>query len=510
MMVQELVRRARRRFLGNEVLAQSAYAISVALGAVVLLLILGAQLLDWRWLVLLPAAAFALGVFRTARRLPSPYAIAQLVDRRMGLADTISTAFFFAEPRHGVLEPVCQALQVRADRLAETVRPRQAVPFTVPRAIYTVGILALIASSLFALRYGLSRKLDLRPPLARIIQHSLFGEGFEQQAALQNKKMNAKPPDLRDTMGLSIPDGNSRTPGDLDAAPDSALDSIDVPDVNNDDQTGPSPNGKSKGRTPGTDPVEGDQKESEAGENTQASAGSENSLEGPQGESQGKQQAEKSGGKQSSGAAGENSSLMARLRDAMTNLLSRMRQQSNGAGTQQPSAQAGRGKNQQAGGQKGSAGQGRQQSGGQEGADAQEGQPGDDARNAQNALGRGSGPSSDQQASKQPGSGIGRQDGSKDVKLAEQLAAMGKISEIIGKRSANVTGEVTVEVSSGNQQLRTPYSQSKAAHADAGGEISRDEVPVALQPYVQEYFEQVRKQPGETRPPAKPSSQRPR
>ena len=59
---------------------------------------------------------------------------------------------------------------------------------------------------------------------------------------------------------------------------------------------------------------------------------------------------------------------------------------------------------------------------------------------------RSAGQSGQQPASKQPGSGIGRQDGSKDVKLAEQLAAMGKISEIIGKRSANVTGELTVEV----------------------------------------------------------------
>ena len=100
----------------------------------------------------------------------------------------------------------------------------------------------------------------------------------------------------------------------------------------------------------------------------------------------------------------------------------------------------------------------------------------------------------DDQASKQPGSGIGKQDGSKDVKLAEQMAAMGKISEIIGKRSANITGEMTIEVQSGKQQLRTPYSASNATHAEAGGEINRDEVPVVYQPYVQQYFEQMRKQ----------------
>ena len=85
-------------------------------------------------------------------------------------------------------------------------------------------------------------------------------------------------------------------------------------------------------------------------------------------------------------------------------------------------------------------------------------------------------------------------DGDKAIKNAEQLAAMGKISEILGKRSTTISGEATVEVQTTNQQLRTPYAQKGAQHTQGGAEISRDEVPVALQPYVQQYFEQVRKQ----------------
>ena len=87
-----------------------------------------------------------------------------------------------------------------------------------------------------------------------------------------------------------------------------------------------------------------------------------------------------------------------------------------------------------------------------------------------------------------------KQRGNKEARLAEQLAAMGKISEIIGKRSANVTGEISVEVPSNQQPLRTGYSQNNATHSDAGGEISRDEVPVIFQQYVQQYFAQVHKQ----------------
>jgi hypothetical protein len=72
---------------------------------------------------------------------------------------------------------------------------------------------------------------------------------------------------------------------------------------------------------------------------------------------------------------------------------------------------------------------------------------------------------------------------------------MGKITEIIGKRSANLTGEATLEVKSTTQQLHTQYAQRSAQHAQTGSSISRDEVPVALQAYVVQYFEQVRKQP---------------
>jgi hypothetical protein len=80
-------------------------------------------------------------------------------------------------------------------------------------------------------------------------------------------------------------------------------------------------------------------------------------------------------------------------------------------------------------------------------------------------------------------------------------AAMGKISELLGKRAQNVTGEVMVEVGSGKQQLKTPLAQRNATHNEAGGEIHRDEVPLMYQQFVQQYFEEIRKGP-----PAKPAA----
>jgi hypothetical protein len=51
-----------------------------------------------------------------------------------------------------------------------------------------------------------------------------------------------------------------------------------------------------------------------------------------------------------------------------------------------------------------------------------------------------------------------------------------------------------VEVQSTSQQLRTPYAQRGSQHSQGGAEINRDEVPVALQTYVEQYFELARKQ----------------
>ena len=113
----------------------------------------------------------------------------------------------------------------------------------------------------------------------------------------------------------------------------------------------------------------------------------------------------------------------------------------------------------------------------------------------QASQGKSEGRSNNQPNSPDGKSGIGKQDGDKAAREAAELAAMGKLSEIIGKRAANITGEVMVEVSSGKQQLKTQYSDRNGAHAESGGEINRDEVPLAYQQYVQQYFAQMRKLP---------------
>ena len=486
-MVLETVRRARIRIIANETIRHSAFAAIAALASLIALLVAGTQILDWVWLLLLPSLAIAAGIYLTWRRTPSDYQTAQSIDRNLALADTLSTAVFLASDARGAAD-MRRGQWAQAEHVAAGVDLRRAVPIRMPRAIYAAAVLALIAASLFALRYGLDRRLDLHAPLARLVEQKLGYPETREAAARDPRKppLDRKNPD---ETGVALEDPQQQGPGELDAAPDSALDSPNVPDVDNNNQSGRPENSKMAQ----SGQLEGGDKQDDQPEGISANAGNQQSGEGKQATGAGRPG--QSGDKQASGNSGDNSGLLGKFRDAMSSLMNHVRPQSGPQGGQQPAAaQNGQPKGQQSGaGQNGKQGQ---QPGDAQQGNGQEGQPGDDSQNAQNAQSGSPGESGQQPAAKQPGSGIGRQDGNKDVKLAEQLAAMGKISEIIGKRAASVSGEVTVEVQNSNQQLHTPYAPSAAHHAETGGEIHRDEVPVALQAYVQQYFEQVRKQAG--------------
>jgi hypothetical protein len=144
--------------------------------------------------------------------------------------------------------------------------------------------------------------------------------------------------------------------------------------------------------------------------------------------------------------------------------------------------------------QQGMQSQGKQQGEGQPSADQQgDSQNGEKMAGDKSKSGEKNGDRPGDQNSK---SGMGSQDGEKAIREAQQLAAMGKLSEILGKRAQQVTGEMSVEVSSGKQQLKTQWSERKALHADTGAETNRNEIPLAYQSYIQRYFEEVRKTPG--------------
>lgn len=492
-----LLQRVRRRLLTQLILEQIIVAFGAAMAGVAILLLLGTQVLDWYWLVGVFAAAFAFGMWRVVRRAPSRYQLAQTIDARLELHDTLSTAYFFHTQHSRRAAPEAVAIQnEQAERAARSIDPAAAFPYVFPKALYGAFGIALVAFGMFAVRYGVIRSLDLRPSLVKIA----FNTFVRSKDELVTHKKNAVRKQLEEQLrklgiNLTPPEQN---PNQIEPNPDSMLNAANS-DVDNSESAPDS--AKSKPNTApnerqATDPSEGDpqsDRPSQAG----AESASDQQPSGDNGSPQnGKQNAPPKGSEQSKG-----DSMMDKMRDAMANLLNKLKMQPRGSESSQMSQNSEQSRSQQGKSDKNSQSAGRNKS---EGTDSQ-GQQGEQqaqGNQTQSAQGKSGDRNADRQPSQDAKSGIGKEDGDKAAKEAEQLAAMGKISEILGKRAQNVTGEVMVEVPSGKQQLRTQYSGKSAVHTDSGGEISRDEVPLIYQQYVQEYFEQIRRAPPAASAPA--------
>ena len=68
------------------------------------------------------------------------------------------------------------------------------MPYRMPRGVYVMAALSLVASSLFALRYGLSRSLDLKQPLASFLPESLRAGKRTEQADNARRKPKQRSP----------------------------------------------------------------------------------------------------------------------------------------------------------------------------------------------------------------------------------------------------------------------------------------------------------------------------
>lgn len=471
-MIDQILNQARRRMIRNRLVARLGFSGACFAGALVLLLILGTQILEWWVPLILGLVTFGGGMLWEFLKAPTRERVARVLDRRCGLADALATAVHF---RDSTSEMV-QAQRGRAESAARTVDLALALPLRLPRSVYALAGLGVVATMLFVFRYGIERDLDLRAPIAliRIDPLSMAARADEKSRQRTNAKAEPAPTDLMSRLGDSTPD-NPLAQG-LENQPESAVNT-------------PGKDSKDAGKA---QLAEGKQESGDPEESSGAEAGAGAPKDGadqPPSSRDGAPQSAQAGGK-SPGASDASSGLMSRLRDAVSSLMSKMK-----PGGQQPQ------NGQQANGKQAGGNQHAGQKSGQQGQAGRQGnqpqQESDEsvaADSEQMAPEQGSGKGSDQNASAKPGSGMGRQDGSKELKDAEQLAAMGKLSEIIGRRSATVTGEMTIEPQSGPQQLRTGYTHSTAKHGESGGDVSRDEVPVALQSYVQQYFEQVRRQ----------------
>jgi hypothetical protein len=471
---------------------------AAALGGAALILIVGSDLLAWRWLTAVFVLGAAVGVWGTWRKLPDRYRIAQELDRRAGLSDLLSTAYYFrdGERRKQATAEVWEQNQESAESVSGSLDVSALIPWRTPRLVAAMGGLSVLLFGLMILRYGLTGSLDVRSPVVAGL-NTFFGSSKEPlRQSHSGKKKPGEPP-----MGISV-DDPSQERRDLDAAADEILAETLTPDVNAGVETMDSAKAerrelKAVGEE-GAPLDEGEEGDLTASDSADGKAGSQEGSASEMAKS-GKQQGQNS---QQPKQEGAQSNLMDKMRDAMANLLAKLKAQNEGQKSSQQAQKGAQGGGETKGSQSAQNKKGSPSGKGSPTDDADgadEGQPGDQAQSGQ---GKGSDNGNDQQSQASAQSGMGKQDGTKDIKDAEQLAAMGKLSEIFGKRAQNLTGEIMVEVtSSRQQQLRTGYAQRGGTHREAGGEIQRDEVPLDLQPFVQQYFEQLRQSAPQTAEP---------
>jgi hypothetical protein len=461
-MLFQLISRARRRLLCNAIAAEAARAAAVTAALLTLLLLLGTDILGWHWLIAVPAATLAAGLSLAIRRVPGFYLTAQIVDVRLRLADTLSTALFYSDPE-AARRPdtgMRQGQHERALHACQSIRAADAVPFRAPRMLYAAAPLALVAGSLFILRYTWRDHLDLRQPMPAIAECLLRLSKVQLSDLLERKEPPAKRPqaehnsasDTAESAGTGDPSAHA-PPNDLSAEAEEREDR--------------GAHSSAANEAPGTPP------------DSNRAQGSADRREGQQ----------QSGGGQEARQSDSSSSLISKLSDALRTMWSQLNPESKGrSGGEMREASLGRDPS-------GQGGRLDQRQNGRSAREPSAGQPG----SAQGSRGQGQQKSStmgsgddDGAGKKQGASSAGSEEGDKEAKKADELAAMGRISVILGKRSENLTGNAAVQTVSGEQTLTTPYADARATHIHGGAEIDRDEVPVALQDYVQRYFAAVR------------------
>jgi hypothetical protein len=471
--LSDLLERARRRLFSQLALDKGALALVIGMAGVILLLLAGTQILDWYWPLLLIAVSLGVGIYRLRKSLPSFYKLAQQIDRRLGLADTLSTAVHFAAHPEPGREAVCECQRRDAELVAQRVDIQKALPPSRSRYLLPAAGLVLVAFGLFAVRYAVTGGLSLEPSLLKIAYDSFFGPPPQQLAKNQAKRLNM----AQQPFDAGNPDAQPTT---TDQQPQDLLDTKDSSDA---DKAAGDDNAKQAADK------QGDQDGKDADKQGQDKGDNKDGKPGDKGSKDGKDAQDKEGGNQDKqGNNPSDGGVLNKIKDALANMLNKMKPNSAQKSQQQNAKNQSNEKGEKA--DKGDKQQQESQNQGDE-ANPDSKQNGDqkqsDDAKANNQPGK---PSSQESAS-----GAGSQDGDKKARDAKALEAMGQISEVLGKRSATVTGEVMVEVGSTKQTLKTPFADREATHAEAGGEIHRDEVPLIFQPFVERYFEEIRKTP---------------
>src|SRR5271155_5334797 len=183
--VARLIRHARRRQMRNLLVHEASFAAALALGGFLLLLLLGTQVLNWYWPVILFAGSLGVGAYRARNKFLSSYRVAQSLDARLNFCDALSTSYFFQQHAdRSLASPEVVEYQSRiAEALARTADVRRGLPFIPPRTFYVNAALSVAVLGMFGLRYGINHSLELRSSLVHVSFDGFLGSGRDIAAA---------------------------------------------------------------------------------------------------------------------------------------------------------------------------------------------------------------------------------------------------------------------------------------------------------------------------------------
>jgi hypothetical protein len=475
--LSDTLRRAARRRLFVLLATEAGGALAVVSALFCLLLLAGAQVLGALPLLMLAAAGVAWIVWRVRRQWLDAYGTAQALDRRFALPDTISTAWHFEDAeKHDAarlerLRPLVQRQQERAAEAVAQISLADAFPLQLSRVHLAGAVLCIAAVSLFAYRYFAADSLNFREQLASL--HIPFIDGEDGPPPMTGDELFRPEPEIRQSPLADYTPPYDPSRERLDGTYN------DMPPI-----TGINVSDENMGQN-----GESDSSESESASNLREQLTADpRRQQGNQG-----REGKKGDGEQRKGEEKGNS-LFDKFQQAMNNMMDKLTNRDN----QNMDQRGEQGKNQNAKNKSDQQGDGADDSSDREGnqksdnaeanENAQQGQGGQNAKQVNQQANS----AATEKASDAPSS-VGAEDGSKELAAAKQIEAMGKIAEILGQRMDQVKGEMKVEVQAQKEQtLSTQMRNVRATHRDAGGELSRDEVPLRLQNYVKEYLKNAR------------------
>ncbi len=461
--MQTAVDQARKRLLAQLGLRDALLAAAVALAGPALLLILGTDRFPSLLLWVFVAAGVGWALYHWRSDQPSGYSAAQLLDQRWGAQDQIATAYFFRDR----LDPqASRQRELAAGSVGGDVG--EALPLEWPRVGWAAAALLAATVLLLAVRLSVMPTLSFQPGLAPLLFPSLT---HSEPQMLEREELPREEGEEAARLSDAAEEADRTPPGEPPAQPPDATEiplaidaqAFEMPEVE----------GLSLGDelTPDASLDEGPA----AGEGAEPESG------------------EAAAPDPSSDWSEESNNLLDRLKDAFENMIESMSLDSPQGSEGEP--QSGEGEQEgeassESGEQAQSDAPGNQASSAEmEGGEQAEGAP-EEAAPGQDA--------GDSEEGGQPGesaSASGSAEGSKEIAdEAEREAALDALEEFFQERNEEVRGEITVETSEAEQSAVTPYQDVAGSHADRGGAVTRDEIPLVYQRFIQSYFRNLREQ----------------